>query len=128
MRNYRYELGIEVNGTPIPDPSEINGQTADVDTSAERDTTGYLHRNRVGTKVTMEMKWKVLDWAMVQTILTAVSPDAFQLTFPDPNTGAHRTGTFYAGNRKWPAVWMPAWKSVYGEGWYADLSFSLIEY
>ena len=128
MRGYRYDLGFKVNNTPIPDPSAYSGQTSDLDTSAERDVTGLLHRNRVAQKVPVEMSWKGLDWPVLTTILQAVNSDSFQFTFPDPNTGLSRSGTYYAGDRKWEGVWMPAGEGAYGEGWYFNLSFSIIEY
>lgn len=126
MRGYRYDLGFAVNGTPLPDPSGFSGETADLDTSAERDATGMLHRDRVATKIPVVMTYTNITWDMCQTILQAVSPAEFQFTCPDPNTGALRTGTYYAGNRKWDTVWLPAGEGP--AGWYADLTFSVIEY
>lgn len=129
MRTYRYELGFKVNSTPLPDPVEYSGQTSDLDTDAERDLTGYLHRSRVAQKVPVKVKWTALDWDMLMTILSAVSGASFQFTFPDPNVGGLRTGTFYAGDRNWSGVRMPVTDDAeYGKGWYFDLEFSIIEY
>lgn len=126
MRLYKYNLGFAINGTPIPDPSGFSGETSDLDTSAERDATGLLHRNWVAQKVPTEMTYTNIDWDMCQSILAALNHPSFQFTFPDPNVGTLRTGTYYAGNRKWDSVWMPS-----GElpaGWYVNLTFSVIEY
>ena len=37
--NYRYNLGIKVDNTSIPDPSEWNYQVGDLDTDGGRDAT-----------------------------------------------------------------------------------------
>lgn len=123
MRQYTYNIGFAVDGTPLPDPSQFSGSSKSLDTSAERDLTGMLHRSYVAMKVTTKLEWQNIDWGMIQTILTLVNKPQFQFTFPDPNTGALRTATCYAGDRDWPAVRLPH------EGdWIGSLSFSVIEY
>jgi hypothetical protein len=126
MRDYRYDLGFAVNGVPIPDPAGFSGETSDLDTSAERDATGLLHRNWVAQKVPLELSYTNIDWRMCETILKALNHASFQFTYPDPNVGRLRTGTYYVGNRKWKSVWMPAGEGP--AGWYVDLTFSVIEY
>lgn len=123
MRKYTYNLGFAVNDIPIPDPSEFSGETADLDTSAERDATGLLHRNKVAQKIPLSFKYTNIGWDMCQTILQAVNSSKFRFTYPDPNTGHMRTGNYYTGNRKWDAVMMVA----SGE-WYVNLTFNVIEY
>ena len=122
-RRYHYNLGFAVNGTPLPDPTAFSGETSDLDIAADRDTTGLLHREWVARKVPTAIEWKNIGWDMCQQILQLVNTPSFQFTFPDPNTGTTRTGTYYAGNRKWSAVWLPT-----GGEWIATLSFSVIEY
>ena len=122
-RKYHYNLGFAVKGTPLPDPTAFSGETSDLDISAERDTTGLLHREWVAQKIPTSLEWKNIGWDMCQQILQLVNSPSFQFTFPDPNTGLLRTGTYYAGNRKWTAVWLPT-----GGEWIATLSFSLVEY
>ena len=126
MRTYTYSLGFKVNGRPLPDPSGFSGETSDLDVSAERDATGLLHRDRVATKIPVQLTYTNITWDMCQAILSLVNVSSFSFTFPDPNTGALRTGTYYVGNRKWDAVWLPAGEN--SAGWYANLSFSVIEY
>ena len=126
MRKYTYHLGFAVNNIPLPDPSGFSGETSDLDTSAERDATGLLHRKWVARKVPVELKYTGIDWGMCQAILQSVNHDKFRFTFPDPNTGQLRTGNYYVGGRKWDAVWMP--KDEGPAGWYANLTFSVIEY
>ena len=72
MRRYSYKLGLKVNSTDLPDPSEWNYQVGDLDTSGSRDATGLLHRARVATKINYEFSWNALEWEMLQTIMSAV--------------------------------------------------------
>jgi hypothetical protein len=123
MRVYSYSMGFMAGSTPLPDPTGFSGEVADLDLSGERDATGLLHRDRVATKYPQEMRYQNIGWDMCQTILQAVSAASFSWTYPDPNTGALRTGTYYVGNRKWSVVWSPDDRE-----WVADLTFSVIEY
>lgn len=123
MRQYTYNLGFAADGVPIPDPTGFEGEVSALDTSAERDLTGLLHRNYVATKLPIKLAFSNIDWGMIQQILTAVSKPSFQFTFPDPTTSGMSTKTCYAGDRKWSAVWLPK----DGE-WIGSLNFSVIEY
>ena len=103
---YNYSMGIKVNGTAIPDPSEWNYQVGDLDTSGSRDATGLLHRAYVATKINYEFSWNALEWEMLDKILDAVQNEAFTLVAPDPRSFKKTyTGTYYVGDRT-------------GKGWY----------
>lgn len=120
---YRFDMGFAVNDEPIPDPFEYSGSESSLDTSAERDATGYLHRNMVAIKHPMKIKWQNIDWKMICFILDKVRKDRFRFTCPDPAAGGIVTRECYAGDREWTCQWMPGG----GEG-IGDLSFSVIEY
>lgn len=99
-RNYSYKLGIKVNNTAIPDPSEWTYQVGDLDTSGKRDATGLLHRAYVTTKVNYEFKWNALEWEMLQAVLALVNTPQFTLKAPDPRTfNTMYTGQYYVGDR-----------------------------
>lgn len=98
---YNYDMGIKVNNTPIPDPSVFKYEVADLDTEAERDARGYLHRKCVATKINFSLEWKGLEWDMLTTILNAINFPKFTLTAPDPRTfNTQWTGDYYVGNRE----------------------------
>lgn len=99
--DYHYTMGITVNGTPIPDPSEWDYEVGDLDTSGSRDATGYLHRERVAQKINYGFSWKGLEGSMLQAILSLVSSDKFTLSAPDPRTftESHYTAEYYVGDR-----------------------------
>ena len=100
MRSYNYLMGFCVGDTPIPDPSEMNYQVGDLDTSGSRDATGLLHRAYVATKINYELSWNGLDWEMLQVILNAVNTPKFRFTGIDPRTfNTTYSGYYYVGDR-----------------------------
>ena len=100
MRQYKYALGIRVNYTNIPDPTEWTYQVSDLDTEGGRDATGLLHRAYVATKINYDFVWNALDWTMLQTIVAAIQTPQFTLTAPDPRTfNTMYTGSYYCGDR-----------------------------
>lgn len=100
LLTYNYQLGLRVNDTAIPDPSEWNYQVGDLDTSGRRDATGTLHRAYVATKINYEFSWKGLEWEMLQRVLQAVNTPEFTLTAPDPrDMTEHYVGRYYVGDR-----------------------------
>ncbi|MFZ3132757.1 MAG: DUF6711 family protein [Desulfosporosinus sp.] len=89
---------------------------------AERNASGTLIIERIATKRKLELGWSYLSQADLATLLTTVSPVTFTVVYPDPQTGAARSGTFYAGDRAAGAIdyqgGIMRWK---------DIKFSLIE-
>lgn len=123
LREYRYAMGFKVDGQPIPDPAAFSGSDSSLDTSAERDANGMLHRAMVATKHPLKIEWRHIEWHMITDILTRVVGESFQFTYPDPSTGTLSTRKCYAGDRAWTCVWAPENKTYIG-----TLSFSVIEF
>lgn len=97
---YKYQMGIKVGDTAIPDPSSWNYQVGDLDTSGSRDATGLLHRAYVATKINYEFEWKAIEWEMLQQIVAVVQSPKFTLTAPDPrNFKTMYKGDYYVGDR-----------------------------
>lgn len=123
IKPYRYQMGFEVDGTPIPDPSEFSGADSALDASGERDANGYLHRDMVATKHPLKIGWNALDWGMINFILPLVKDESFQFRYPDPSIGTWQTIKAYAGDRAWDV------KRILEDGTYVgSLSFSVIEF
>lgn len=121
-----FDMGIHVNGRALPDPSAWAYEVADLDTSAKRDSTGYLHRNRVATKVNYEFEWKAIDWMTLQDILGMVSDAKFTLSAPDPRTFQTMwSGEYYVGNRTGNNKWF--WQD-YDEVALFSLKLKFIQY
>lgn len=124
--NYRFNMGIRINGTPIPDVSEWGYQVGDLDTSGSRDATGLLHRARVATKINYEFSWNGLEWEMLQRILSLVNNAKFTLRAPDPrNFTEFYTGQYYVGDRTGKALYF--WPD-HDEQSMFDLKLKFIEY
>lgn len=123
IREYRYSMGFRVNDILIPDPATFSGAISDLDTSAERDATGMLHRCKVATKTPLKFGYNAIEWEMFKAIAALVSEDRFDFTFFSPQTCQFETITAYVGDREWNAVWCPE------DGAYlCDVTFSIIEY
>ena len=124
VRTYKYDMGFEVNGSPIPDPSGFSGKDSALDASGERDASGTLHRDMVATKQPLKLEYSALDWGMIRSILSKLTGESFQFTFPDPNAeGSPRTMTAYVGDRDWDVQLIMETGEYVGK-----LSFSVIEF
>lgn len=112
---------ISVGGTPITTPSEFQADVMDI-SKAERNAEGTLIIERIATKRKLKMQWNVLTNSEISTLLSAIASSTFTVEYPDPVTGAARSGTFYVGDRSAPMIdyisSTPRWK---------DISFNFIE-
>lgn len=122
IRDYSYRMGFAVNGIPIPDPSGFSGSVSALDASGERDAAGELHRAMVATKVPIKLKYNNWDWAMITDLISRISGESFNFTFPNPATGALQTDKRYAGDRDFELVLTTA------NGYIGNLSFSAIPF
>ena len=126
---YNKKMGFAINGVAIPDPAGFGYKSQSEDTSAERDTTGYLHRQMVATKYNVSLSWNGLDYVTASSILRAVRAPKFIFSFPCPEeeneTGIH-TGEYYAGDRSMDAIKMVDEENK--ENWIVSMNFDCIEF
>lgn len=91
---------ISVGGVPLPPPRSYRVQRADLDSeNTSRDEAGRLHRDRIRTgtyKIFVTFRVKPTQ---LSTIISAIEPASFSVTFYDPNTNATVTRTMYSGDR-----------------------------
>lgn len=115
---------ISINGVDLPTPSEFQVSIQDIRSEdAQRNAAGYLIADVVRAGVRkIELGWKFLTAEQMSLVLTAVAPGFFSVTYPDPQTGANRTGTFYSSDRPAP---MMDFKN--GVPRYANVKFNLVE-
>lgn len=113
---------LKVNGTFIPDPSELQWGIQSVsDSNAGRTMDGKMHVNLVTRKRKIELKWSGVDFATTAEILAAVNDETFNVTYHDALTNSSQTKTFYVGDRS-------AMVKSYVEGYRRnDISFNIIE-
>ena len=129
-RVYPFDMGLAIDGTPIPDTAYPEGLTqgvADLDISAERTGDGMLHRERVRQGVcTVGLRYVNIGRDMCTFILGLLEPEKFKFTFFDKTIGKMRTGDFYVGDRDSGDYWLPAGAPESGK--VVNLSFNVIEY
>ena len=124
------QMGFAINGVAIPDPSKYGYASQSLDISAERDTTGLLHRKMVDTKFNVSLSWNGMDYPTATSILQAIAGESFTLSFPCPeltssqNNGVY-TGTYYCGDRK--VEILKAIDDSTGK-WIVSMSFDCIEF
>ncbi|HEY4429562.1 MAG TPA: DUF6711 family protein [Paenibacillus sp.] len=111
---------ISVNGVLLPSPTQYVVSIQDL-SKGERNVNGLLLLERIATKRKIDLGWKMLTEAQFANILNLVSGVFFQVAYKDPQTG-DRTGTFYSGDRKAPALFVKN-----GVVQYSEVSFSIIE-
>ena len=115
----------KANGTSVqlPDPSSYQFDVQDVDGStAGRNQSGLMFRDRVAVKIKIECQWQNLKQTQAQTILNAITDQFFTVSCPDPRTGSNVSFTAYCGDRS-----VPAYNLRTGNWIWSDLSVNFIE-
>lgn len=107
---------ITVDGSAIPTPSDYQVGVMDL-SKAERNAKGEIIIERIATKRKIEVSWKYLSQGDLANLLSKVSTNIFfTVEYPDPLTGALRTGTFYVGDRNTSMLdfknGVPRWKEI----------------
>lgn len=118
---------LEIDGVDIVPYIAYNGlqwQRSDLDgPGAGRDLDGYLRRNRIASKVRLDVTCHLLTSAELSRVLTAIMPEWVQVKYYDPQVGSVVTKTMYANNH--PASYQI--KHPDGTEWWGGVTFPLIE-
>ena len=112
---------IDINSVTITTPSTFKAGILDISDSW-RTARGTLKKEIIATKRKLELSWAKLTSAQLSTLLGQVSANFFSVTYPDPETGAPRTGTFYAGDKN-----CETFKYNGGNIIWKNVTFNLIE-
>lgn len=90
---------ITIDSTTLPTPSVYRLPDYDIDSeNTGRVETGVLQRDRLRSEVyKVELEWWGLSDTDVQTIMTAVRPAQFSVTFLTES--GNKTKTMYAGDK-----------------------------
>jgi hypothetical protein len=106
---------IKIDSVLIPTPSSYQVGIMDIN-KAERNANGKMIIERIATKRKIELNWAYLSQSDLSSLLAKISAVFFSVEYPDPQTGALRTGTFYVGDRSSEAIDYRAsvirWKNV----------------
>lgn len=120
-------MTLEIDGVDIVPFIAYGGlkwQRSDVDgDGAGRDLSGEMRRNRVATKVRLDVTCRLLKASELSTVLTAIMPEYMSVTYYDPQVGGVVTKTMYANNH--PASYQI--KHPDGTEWWSGVTFPLIE-
>lgn len=117
---------IKIDGTPILDMIAYNGvkwTRYDVDgPNAGRTISGLMVRDRVATKIRLDITCRPLKRDQLNTLLNLLLPEFVQVTYEDPMYGLV-TKTMYANNN--PAQFLILRES--GQEYWNNITFPLVE-
>lgn len=120
-------MTLQIDGldiTPYVAFGGLQWQREDMDgPDSGRDLTGTLRRNRLTTKVQLDVTCRPLTGVEASELLTAISPEYVLVTYYDPQIGDVVTKKMYSGNN--PAVF--AFKREDGAELWSGISFPLTE-
>lgn len=99
-------------------------QRNDIDGSnTGRDLNGTLRRNRVATKIRLDITCRPLKSDELTEVLTAIMPEYVAVKYYDPQKGAVVTKKMYSNNN--PATYQL--RQPDGTVWWSGVTFPLIE-
>lgn len=111
-----------VDGVEVPDPSEMTWGESDISSSdAGRTQDNKMHKNRTGSKVTLQLAWWNKSPEDTQKILQAFYPEYIVVKYWDARVG-QTTKEFYSGDKSAPVKYWTVNKKRYQK-----ISFSIIE-
>lgn len=119
-------MTLKINGvdfTPFIAYRGLKWQRADVDKDSGRTLDGKLRRNRVATKIRLDVTCRPLKGDETSQILTAIMPVWVTVEYFDPQLGAVTTKTMYSNNN--PASYLMLKPD--GTEWWDGVTFPLIE-
>lgn len=112
---------ITVNGSGIRTPDSYRVNLEDI-VKGERNAAGNMSIERIATKRKLELAWTYLVDTDMSTLLDAVKDVFFTVQYPDPETGALKSGTFYSGSKSTEGMTYVGAKMVW-----RSVKFNLIE-
>lgn len=102
----------------------VKWQRSDVDgEGAGRMLDGQLERNRVATKIRLDVTCKPLKLSETSVVLSSIMPEWVTVQYDDPQAGRLLTKTMYSNNN--PATY--CMKQPDGTEWWSGITFPLIE-
>lgn len=112
---------ITANGVNLPTPTNLDIGIQDI-SNAQRNAQGTMVIERIATKKTITLSYAYLSATDLSTILQAIAPTFYNVTYLDPITNSNVTSSFYCGDR---ALGMIDFQN--GVPRYQNLKFELIE-
>lgn len=115
--------GGTLNVVPYIAQGGLKWQRNDIDApDAGRAMDGFMYRDRVATKIRMDITCRPLTKSEVQLVLNAIAPEYVTVYYDDPQYGyTHKT--MYSNNN--PATFF--FIDEKGQEWWTGVTFPLIE-
>ena len=104
-----------IGNVSVPSPSKYRVIVSDVSKAdSGRTEDGKMWKEKIGQLVKIELEWSYLSSNDVSSILTAIDPEYFEVTYLDPKTMTFVTSEFYVGDRTAPMYnsRMGIWESL----------------
>jgi hypothetical protein len=97
---------LKIGSVALPTPTVVQPVIHDLDSEdgTGRNQLGTMFRDRVAVKRAVHCEWGPLNKTEMATLLQAMSPASFSLTYPDPQEGGLKTITAYVGDRPAPVL------------------------
>lgn len=112
-----------INGVEMPCPSRFDISIQDISApDSGRDLSGIMWKGKIGQKVKIGVAYPYPTPEVVASVLSAINPEYFNVTFTHPMTNTATTIECYVGDRSAPVKFW--WV---GNKRYETLSFDLIE-
>lgn len=119
--------GIKIDGTDITDLVAYQGvqwKRNDIDgPNAGRTLSGLMIRDRVATKIRLDITCHILNQEQLRMLLNLLMPEFVTVTYDDPMDGLV-TRTMYANNNE--VKFLKSLDNDSGELW-SDVTFPLVE-
>lgn len=121
------DMTFQINGvdmTPYVAYGGFKWQRNDIDgQDAGRDLTGRLRRNRVATKIRLDITCRLLTSEEAKIVLSEIMSEFVTVRYYDPAEGAVVERVMYANNN--PATFQI--RKPDGTVWWSGITFPLIE-
>lgn len=106
---------ITVESVTLPTPTSYNVTIQDL-LKSDRNAAGNMIVERIATKRIIALGWSYLSGDDYSTILNAISPVFFNVTYFDPQLNTTQTGTFYTSDRQSGMIkftdGVPSWSNI----------------
>lgn len=112
---------VTANGVALPTPTDFQVTISDL-TKNDRNAAGTMIIERIATKQKLSLSYAYLSASDLSTILNAISPVFYNVTYLDPMTNAYVTSSFCTSDRNMGMI-----DFVGGIPRYRDLKFDLTE-
>lgn len=112
---------ITINGVNVPTPTDFQVGIQDI-SNAQRNANGLMIIERICTKKTLSISYSYLSASDMSTVLQAIAPVYYNVTYLDPLTNTNVTSSFYCGDR---SLGMIDYQN--GVPRYQNVKFTLIE-